>query len=147
MPVVVGYLLSRYSQHWRAAAKRLGSIVANLTILWIIAVVVAKSRHELSQMQLNLLWALVLLNIGGYLAGTAGGFLMRLPRPMRRALTLEIGMQNAGIGAVLAGDFFSPGAAVAPAFYTFGCMLTGTVLARIWGELARRDGGDPSGGA
>jgi BASS family bile acid:Na+ symporter len=147
VPVVVGYLLSRCSQPWRAAAKRLGSIVANLTILWIIAVVVAQSRHELSQMEMTLLWALVVVNLGGYLAGTAGGFLLRLPRPMRRALTLEIGMQNAGIGAVLAGDFFSPGAAVAPAFYTFGCMLTGTVLARIWGELARRGNGDSGGDA
>jgi len=28
-------------------------------------------------------------------------------------------------------------AAIPPAIYTFGCMLTGTLLARLWAELGR----------
>ena len=53
---------------------------------------------------------------------------------MRRALTLEIGMQNAGLGTILAGQLFADQELVQlpPALYTFGCMLTGTVLAQIW---------------
>ena len=51
---------------------------------------------------------------------------------MKRALTLEVGMQNAGLGTVLAADLFGAEAAIVPACYTFGCMLTGTVLARYW---------------
>ena len=40
-------------------------------------------------------------------------------------------MQNAGLGAALAVTLFpdQPAIAVAPAIYTFGCMLTGTMLA------------------
>jgi BASS family bile acid:Na+ symporter len=59
---------------------------------------------------------------------------------MRRALILEIGMQNAGLGTVLATDFFGPEAAIAPALYTFGCMLTGTILARAWAGCVSEDG-------
>ena len=66
----------------------------------------------------------------------AGGLALRLPEPMRRALTLEIGMQNAGLGAVLASGLFGPASgdeiAIVPAMYTFGCMLTGTMLATGW---------------
>jgi BASS family bile acid:Na+ symporter len=53
---------------------------------------------------------------------------------MRRALTLEIGMQNAGLGTVLAVGLFpdAPAATIPTAAYTFGCMLTGTLLAQIW---------------
>ena len=67
------------------------------------------------------------------------GVVMKLPDTMRRALTLEIGMQNAGLGAVLARQLFESreAIAIAPAMYTFGCMLTGTLLAGIW---ARRSG-------
>jgi BASS family bile acid:Na+ symporter len=74
------------------------------------------------------------VNIGGYLAGYSGGAALRLPEPMRRALTLEVGMQNAGLGAALAVALFpdQPEIAVAPAIYTFGCMLTGTALATAW---------------
>ena len=50
---------------------------------------------------------------------------------MRRALTLEVGMQNAGVGTALVLELFPdrPEAAIPTATYTFGCMLTGTVLA------------------
>ena len=59
---------------------------------------------------------------------------MKLPSGMRRALTLEIGMQNAGLGTVLTTQLFQDrdAATVPPALYTFGCMLTGTVLAKAW---------------
>ena len=53
---------------------------------------------------------------------------------MRRALTLEVGMQKAGLGATLATSHFpdQPTIAIAPALYTFGCMLTGTLLSWFW---------------
>ena len=39
---------------------------------------------------------LLLINILGYFSGFTGSF-MRLTHPMKRALTLEVGMQNAGL--------------------------------------------------
>jgi len=46
---------------------------------------------------------------GGCRAGYLSAVLLRLPEPMRRALTLEIGMQNAGLGATLATQLFTNG--------------------------------------
>jgi len=139
VPVVVGNLLSRCWPVWNKLAQSVGSIVANVTILWIIAVVVALNRESLGRLDLVLLAALLAINLGGYLAGLVGGRLMRLPRPMRHALTLEVGMQNAGLGTFLVLKLFAhePEAAIPTAIYTFGCMLTGTVLARIWAELGQ----------
>jgi BASS family bile acid:Na+ symporter len=137
--VAVGHLLSRTFAVWQSVARRVGAIIANLTILWIIAVVVAKNRHNFSGVEARLLLALVGLNLGGYLAGALGSLLLRLPIPMRRALTLEIGMQNAGLGTVLAAKLFGDATAIGPALYTFGCMFTGTVLARLWAEFGQRD--------
>jgi len=136
LPVVAGHLLSRFVPAWAAGARAAGSIVANLTILWIIAVVVALNRDRLGQIHVMLLVGLLAINLGGYLAGLAGGRLMRLPQAMRRALTLEVGMQNAGLGTFLVLKMFQdqPKAAIPTALYTFGCMLTGTILARIWAE-------------
>jgi BASS family bile acid:Na+ symporter len=141
VPVVLGYVLAGQFPEWREAAQRVGSTVANLTILWIIAVVVASNRGRLSLSGDDvplaaLLIALIGVNLGGYLAGYTGGLAMRLPAPMRRALTLEVGMQNAGLGAYLSGELFAAGDAIAmaPAMYTFGCMLTGTILASLWGR-------------
>lgn len=62
---------------------------------------------------------------------------MRLPESMRRALTLEVGMQNAGLGTGLVLTLFpdNPTAAIPTAAYTFGCMLSGTLLAQAWSRV------------
>ncbi|MCA9143261.1 MAG: bile acid:sodium symporter family protein [Planctomycetaceae bacterium] len=134
VPVLIGHLLSRRFPNLETHSQRYGAIVANLAILWIIAVVVAISRSQLEKLRVDLFGALLAVNLLGYVAGYAGGWGMRLPEPMRRALTLEVGMQNAGLGAALAVKLFpdQTGVAIAPAIYTFGCMLTGTMLAHMW---------------
>jgi BASS family bile acid:Na+ symporter len=133
LPVVAGHGVSRRWPHLESKINRIGATAANLTILWIIASVVGKTRTQFSGPPANLILALLFVNIVGYVAGYAGGYLARLPESMRRALSIEIGMQNAGLGVKLATDLFSsPAVAVAPALYTFGCMLTGTMLAAYW---------------
>jgi len=131
-PVIVGHLLGRIFHRWEKQAQKIFPEIANLAILLIIAAVVAKNRENLDHLPVIIFCLLLVLNLGGYLSGYFGGSLMRLPEPMKRALTLEVGMQNAGLGTVLAADLFGAEAAIAPACYTFGCMLTGTVLARYW---------------
>jgi BASS family bile acid:Na+ symporter len=134
LPVLAGYLVSQRMPRWESRINRLGTLVANATIVWIIATVVGSTRDKLSVLDLTLLAALVLVNVLGYLAGYLGGAMAGLSEPMRRALTIEVGMQNAGLGAVLAKQLFGEqsAATIAPAMYTFGCMLTGTLLARAW---------------
>ena len=134
LPVLAGHLLSRQFPGLEQRSRRFGATVANLAILWIIAVVVGLNRERLAEFRVDLLAALLGINLLGYTAGYFGGWGLRLPEPMRRALTLEVGMQNAGLGATLATQLFpnETATAIAPAMYTFGCMLTGTMLARLW---------------
>jgi BASS family bile acid:Na+ symporter len=141
VPVIVGHMLARLSAFWRAGAERLGAIVANLAILLIIAVVVANNSDKLHLLTTQLLAALAILNFGGYLAGYFGGWGLGFPEPTRRALTLEVGMQNAGLGSVLAVELFgkSSSACIAPALFTFGCMFTGVILARVWSAFPPRE--------
>jgi BASS family bile acid:Na+ symporter len=117
VPVVVGHLIGRLTTKWEKSLRRWGELVANIAILWIIAAVVGRSREPLSKMHLEVVFALLAVNIAGYFAGYGSGAAFRLPEPMRRALTLEVGMQNAGLGAALAVALFpdQPDIAVAPA--------------------------------
>lgn len=137
-PVLIGYLLCNFSPRSARLMSRVGPWIANGTILWIIAVVVGLNRDKLGNATPVLLLALLLINLLGYTAGWFGGWAMRLPVAMRRALTLEVGMQNAGLGTGLVLTLFPdhPTAAIPTAAYTFGCMLTGAVLAQIWSRQA-----------
>ena len=140
-PVLLGHLSARFWAPFGTLMSRIGGPIANLAILWIIATVVALNRDRLAGTPQAVVLALLLLNLCGYAAGHAGGTVLRLPSTMRRALTLEVGMQNAGVGTALAADFFQnqPAAMIPTAAYTFGCMLTGTVLAWYWAAHTGRD--------
>ena len=48
-------------------------------------------------------------------------------------------MQNAGLGTVLTVELFGKNSvsSIPPALYTFGCMFTGIILARLWAQWSR----------
>ena len=141
LPVVGGHLLSRNWPAFQSAMRTWGPRLANGAILWIIAIVVGLNRERLGMVEATVLTTLLLVNCLGYAAGYLGARLLQLNSPMRKALTLEVGMQNAGLGTILALQLFpdSPETAIPTAAYTFGCMLTGTVLAQYW---SRRKNGE-----
>lgn len=137
IPTLLGFLLSRVWAEFSIWSRRWAATIANLCILWIIAAVVALNRSRLEQLTRELFLVLLLLNLLGYVAGDLGARLLRLPVRMRRALTLEVGMQNAGVGASLATSLFpdQPGVALPCGLFAFGCMLTGTLLAQVLGRI------------
>ncbi|MFM7843898.1 MAG: bile acid:sodium symporter family protein [Planctomycetota bacterium] len=133
-PVLAGYLLTRL---W-PPAERVGGVIgpplANLFILAIIATVVALNRERMMIGTLTVALPLLAVNLLGYASGYAAGSAIGQPESMRRALAIEVGMQNAGLGTSLAIQLFPdhPAATVPTALYTFGCVLTGMILAAIW---------------
>ena len=73
---------------------------------------------------------------GGYLSAT----LMRLSDYDRRAITIETGIQNSGLGLVLIFAFFGGlgGMAVAAAFWGIWHAISGLALASIWSRREAR---------
>lgn len=140
-PVIVGFTLSRIFDWWRKGAEMVGEIIANIAIILIIASVVAAKAELIEKTPSIILGALLLVNILGYICGWFGGLAIGASNKMRRALTLEIGMQNAGLGTMLATTYFKdfPQAAIVCAMYTFGCMFTGIILAQIFSRMPAKD--------
>jgi BASS family bile acid:Na+ symporter len=139
LPVLAGYAICRWSSRCARMMELAGESIANLSILWIIAFVVGLQREYLLRGSAGddfgtVLLGLAGINILGYLIGYWAGVAVRLSVPMRRALSIEVGMQNAGVGTALAMAALSPTtvATIPTALYTFGCMLTGTLLAQAF---------------
>ncbi len=138
LPVVLGHLSARNFPRVEQWTNHFAAVIANLVILWIIAVVVNANHANLSQTlsgsHVQLVMVLLAINLLGYGGGWLGAKLMRLPETKKRALIIEVGMQNAGLGSTLATQLFpdKPAVALPAALYTFGCMLTGTLLAHYW---------------
>lgn len=140
LPVLAGAVIRHYWKAVRPVAVAVAPTVASVALLWIIMSVVAANRTRIAQVESTMLLALLMVNLLGYLGGFAVGVVADLPSSMTRALTLEVGMQNAGLGTALAGTLFGADslAQIPTAVYTFGCMLTGTLLAGFLHAISRR---------
>src|SRR5699024_5130229 len=83
----------------------LASVVA---IVAIVAAVVSGNRDTIATTGALLFVAVILHNVFGLLFGYLVGALTGLDVTQRRAISIEVGMQNSGLGASLATTYFSP---------------------------------------
>lgn len=79
-------------------------------------------------------------NTLGYVLGYSVGIFTGMSAPKRRTISIEVGMQNAGLATVLAGRHFPllPEAAVASAICCAWHSITGTLLAALFNRLMAR---------
>jgi len=123
-------------------SKQVGKVLAifpaiSVTfIIFICSLVIALNRDYLPNLSMAILAAVLVLNIYGMMAGYGVGKLFRMDLRRRRTLSIEIGMQNAGLGAALALEHFGERAAMPVAAFVFICILTASFMAEIWQKQA-----------
>ncbi|MFC0454099.1 bile acid:sodium symporter family protein [Rhodococcus jostii] len=76
--------------------------------------------------------AVILHNVGGFALGYLGSRATGRSFRETRAITLEVGMQNAGLASALANTYFSPAAALPSAIAGSWHVISGAILARFW---------------
>lgn len=118
VPVVGGLLVRRWC----------GGLVGRLlpalpwfsvaAIALIVAIVVSGSRDRLAEAGALVMAAVVLHNALGYALGYAVARATRQPVPVRRTVSIEVGMQNSGLAAGLAARYFDPASALPGALFS-----------------------------
>jgi BASS family bile acid:Na+ symporter len=124
LPVLSGIGLRSLGFRLPRVWDSLATGLASLAIVLIILVVVAANRERLAQLGPALVLGMLALNLGGYALAFGAATAMRWPRAQRRTLVIEVGMQNAGLGSVLALAHLGEAGAVPSAFYTVLCVVT-----------------------
>jgi BASS family bile acid:Na+ symporter len=94
--------------------------------------VIALNKDYLAKMTGLVLAAGLVLNIFGMVAGYAVAWIFRMDVRQRRTLSIEGGMQNAGLGTVLALEHFGEKAAMPAAIFVFICIITASMMAAVW---------------
>ena len=104
-------------------------------IVLIVAAVVAGSNGAIATSGLLIFVVVVLHNGIGYLLGFTAAKLTGMSLAKRKAIAIEVGMQNSGLGAALANAHFSPLAAVPSAIFSVWHNISGALLANYFARM------------
>jgi len=132
IPLFVGFGVRNY---FRGKIERILPIFPAISVTFIVficSLVIALNRERLAGLTGIVLTAALILNIYGMAAGYGIGLLSRMEVRRRRTLAIEIGMQNAGLGTVLALAHFGEAATVPAAVFVFVCIITASIFASVW---------------
>jgi len=129
LPIVLGIAAQKVLRTKAAVAIDVLPVVSVMAIVAIVAAVVAVSRDKILQSGLLILAIVILHNGLGYLLGFLLARVFRLNYAQCKAVSIEVGMQNSGLGAALAAAHFSPLAAVPSAIFSVWHNISGPLLA------------------
>ena len=124
VPLAVGMGVRRLLGPYMRAARDLAPALAATAIVVICSYAVAANHERITQMGAWVMVMVILVNGLGYLAGWWLGRLYRFDHRHRLTLSIEIGMQNAGLGVALALEHFQPATALPGALFAVWCILT-----------------------
>ena len=133
VPVTLGAVL-----RWRfPAASRLilpvAPFVAVIAITLIAASVIGSGREQVLEAGPRVLAAVLCLHVGGFLLGYLAGRVFLRRELASRTVSIEVGMQNSGLGVVLAQqNFVSPLVAIPCAISAVFHSLVGSLVAAYW---------------
>jgi len=124
LPVSIGIVVRSLRPALLPGWDRIATSLASLSIVLIILVVVAANHVRLATLGPDIALAMLALNLAGYALAFGVATSLRWPRRQRRTLVVEVGMQNAGLGSVLALGHLGEAGAVPSAVYTALCVIT-----------------------
>jgi bile acid:Na+ symporter, BASS family len=133
-PLVVGLGLNHFAPRLVKAVLPVAPLVSVLTITLICAGIIAVSAEPLKKSGGILLLAVFLLHAGGFLLGYLFARLLRYDKINCRTISIEVGMQNSGLGASLAREHFAQmpltplPCAISATFHS----VIGSLLAGFW---------------
>ncbi|MGJ0489404.1 bile acid:sodium symporter family protein [Methylobacter sp.] len=134
LPVTLGMLLNRYTPRLVQAVMPVAPLASVIVIALICASIIGANAGMIKASALSLLSAVALLHLGGFTLGYMMARLLKLEESACRTISIEVGMQNSGLGAVLAQTSFAQMAlapvpsAISASFHS----IIGSLFAAWW---------------
>lgn len=131
LPILAGVILHYLLGEKMDAAIGAMPLVSVAGIVFVIAIIIARSSSHLATSGALILGVVMLHNLLGYALGYAAARAFGLSAAQCRAIMIEVGMQNSGLGASLANTFFAanPLTAVPSAIFSLWHNISGALLA------------------
>lgn len=134
LPIIIGFILQLASKKVTREATKILPIISVVAISLILAAVVGGSKSQILKTGLLIFIVVILHNAVGYLLGYVLAHVFKLDRRDKKAVSIEVGMQNSGLAVSLATVHFNPLAAAPGAVFSFVHNISGPILAKYWSK-------------
>jgi BASS family bile acid:Na+ symporter len=133
LPVAIGVFLNYFFPKLTKKLSIVSPLLAVLMIILIVASVIAANKAPITESGFKLLASVFSLHIAGFLFGYILSILLKENLISARTISIEVGMQNSGLGVLLAREnFTNPLTAVPCAISSLAHSLIASVLAAFW---------------
>lgn len=141
LPIVIGLILRTWLKRQVESYIQVMPLVSVIAIVAIVAAIIGGSKAAILQSGLLILAVVILHNGLGYLLGFTAARFFKLPYADSKAIAIEVGMQNSGLGVALAAVHFaaSPITAVPSAIFSLWHNITGPALATYWASKHKQE--------
>ena len=140
LPIIVGLIIKSLWPKFTDKAVDYLPAFSSVAIAFIVAIVIAANANKLLAGGLIIVLVVMLHNICGLGLGYVIGCLLRLSEPKKRAISIEVGMQNSGLASSLATLHFAayPLATIPGAIFSVWHNISGAIVAYLLQNTDRK---------
>ena len=134
LPIVVGLIVKALWPKFTERAVDYLPAISSIAIAFIVAVIIGANANKLMAGGMVIVVVVMLHNICGQSLGYLIGRLLGLAEPKKRAVSIEVGMQNSGLASSLATLHFAayPMATIPGAIFSVWHNISGAIVARLY---------------
>ena len=138
-PIILGLIVRALLKTKVEGYIQVMPVISVIAIVAIVAAIIAGSKTQILESGLMILGLVALHNGMGYLLGYWASRILKLAEIDCRAVSIEVGMQNSGLGVALAATHFaaSPITAVPSAIFSLWHNISGPALATYWAAKSK----------
>ncbi|USK58022.1 bile acid:sodium symporter family protein [Peribacillus asahii] len=134
IPIILGIFIRKFLPRVVEKSITVIPLISVVAIIIIVSAVVAGNAHSLATAGFLVFIAVMLHNAFGLLLGYFTALALKLDESNRRAISIEVGMQNSGLGVALATAHFGPLAALPSVLGAVWHNISGPIIATYWSK-------------
>ncbi len=135
LPVFLGLVISKYFSSFTKRMIIYSPSVSVLLIVLIVASIIGEGKEIILKSGINLIISVMTLHLLGFILGYIISFVFLRDKKLSKTICIEIGMQNSGLGVVLAKEnYINSSTAIPSAISSLVHSIYGSIFVSIFKE-------------
>lgn len=137
LPVSMGLVVNRLLKKRKSLLEKICPVLSSIGIVLVIGIIMSLNAGTLKECAFKVILAVILHNMAGLACGYFCALLLKCDRKTSITIAIEVGMQNSGLAAALAKQFFGISAALPGAVFSVWHNISGAIFAAISKKLLK----------